>query len=225
MSMIAFGTGLALWTFLEYALHRWVFHAFAFGKAAAHEHLEHHAQVDYFAPWTAKLQMAVVVLGLLSAITVPVLGFGSGAALAAGVVAGWLTYEALHRAIHVFPPRGVYAAWAWRHHLHHHFVNPRANHGVSSPIWDLVFRTYAPVETVSVPPRQAHKLPWLLVGDTIRPDLASTYTLGRSRRSAPAAAPDRAGCGVGDPTPVEEGRVPHAGSDPRVAVTIPTPGG
>ena len=173
--MIAFLSGLGLWTLLEYVLHRFVFHERRLGKRASAGHLEHHAKVDWFVPWRRKIAAAVGVLGGLCLVTVPLGGLAVGSSLAAGIVAGWLAYEALHRAIHVLPPRTAYGRWARRHHLHHHFVDPASNHGVSSPIWDLVFRTYAPVRTVRVPPRQAAKLPWLLVDGRVAPGLEGTY--------------------------------------------------
>lgn len=186
MSVIAFLVGFASWSPIEYLLHRFVFHERVLGKRAAAEHLEHHARVDWFAPWSSKLTLAALILGALSAVAWPVLGLGPGVSLVAGTVSAWLAYEALHRAIHVFPPRGAYARWAWRHHLHHHFADPRGNHGVSSPLWDRLLGTFEPVEVVVVPPKQAHKLPWLLGPDgAVRPELADTYRLGRGRAPAP----------------------------------------
>lgn len=176
MSYVALIVGLGLWTLIEYLLHRFVFHERWLGQRGAREHTEHHAKVDWFAPWSSKLLLATPVLLALTALGVPFLGLGAGASLAAGVVAGWLAYEALHRAIHVLPPHGAYARWAWRHHLQHHFGSPKANFGVSSPIWDRVFGTYQAVNRVAVPPRQAQKLPWLLdERGGVRSELASTY--------------------------------------------------
>ena len=184
--MIAFLGGLATWTLLEYLLHRFVFHERRLGKRASAGHLEHHARIDWFVPWSTKLAMAVVVLGALSLVTVPLAGLAVGFWLSAGIVAGWLAYEALHRAIHVLPPRTAYGRWARRHHLHHHFVDPASNHGVSSPVWDVVFRTHSPVQTVRVPPRQTGKLPWLLVNGRVAPGLEATYRVSEAPpRSAP----------------------------------------
>ena len=50
-----------------------------------------------------------------------------------------------------------------QHHLHHHFRNPKANHGVTSPVWDHVFRTADPVEVVRVPRKLA---PFWLTDDS-----------------------------------------------------------
>ncbi len=159
---LAFVLGVLLWTFLEYVLHRWVFHERVLGGAMAREHLEHHAKVDYFAPLSRKLALAVpivsgiFVLGML----VTEATFASGVVI--GVLTGWIVYEVIHRLIHVAGPRGAYGRWARRHHLSHHFGNAKLNHGVSSPIWDHVFGTYAPDATVLVPRRHAAKFPWLL---------------------------------------------------------------
>jgi sterol desaturase/sphingolipid hydroxylase (fatty acid hydroxylase superfamily) len=40
-------------------------------------------------------------------------------------------------------------------------MRPRANHGVTTSLWDHVFRTYVPVERVRVPRRSLAALPWL----------------------------------------------------------------
>ena len=57
--------------------------------------------------------------------------------------------------IHTHPPTGPYSRWARQHHLLHHFRAPRLNHGVTTPIWDHVFNTVAPV---SAPLRVPSKL-------------------------------------------------------------------
>ena len=57
-------------------------------------------------------------------------------------------------------PGGPYSRWTRRHHLSHHFSNPGTNHGVTSPIWDLVFGTYVDHGRIRVPRR--HAPPWLI---------------------------------------------------------------
>ncbi len=177
MMMALFLVGAFVWSLLEYTLHRWVFHERILGRRASHEHLEHHAKVNWFPPWSSKLKAAAVVLGGVGLVTVPLGGAVVGLSLVGGIVAGWLTYEALHRAIHVAGPRSAYGHWARRHHLHHHFADPRKNHGVSTPLWDVVFGTFVSVEIVRVPARQAAKLPWLLHDGHIAAGLEGTYQL------------------------------------------------
>ncbi len=71
-------------------------------------------------------------------------------------------------------PRGFYGRWARKHHLSHHFSNPNTNHGVTSPVWDLVFGTYADHGKMRVPRRHA---PLWLLDETgrVRPEYADGY--------------------------------------------------
>jgi sterol desaturase/sphingolipid hydroxylase (fatty acid hydroxylase superfamily) len=162
LQALAFVLGLVLWTFLEYVLHRWAFHERVLGMAVAREHIEHHAKVDYFAPLSVKLALAVPIVGAIFAagLLFTAATFASG--LVIGVLTGWIVYEVIHRRIHVAAPLNAYGRWARKHHLSHHFGNAKLNHGVSTPIWDHVFGTYAPDATVLVPRRHAAKFPWLL---------------------------------------------------------------
>ena len=157
----AFVAGVVVWTWLEDMLHRWVFHRRVLGRIPSREHLKHHAKVDWFAPWSSKLALAVPALALLSGLGV--LGAGAaGAGLPAGTFAGWLVYEWIHRRIHVTAPRNAYERWARAHHLSHHFGRSHANHGVSTSVWDHVFGTYEAPGVVTVPRLHAAKFPWLV---------------------------------------------------------------
>jgi sterol desaturase/sphingolipid hydroxylase (fatty acid hydroxylase superfamily) len=172
--------GAVLWTLLEYVLHRWAFHGRKLGRAVAREHLEHHTKVDYFAPMWLKLAMAFPTLALI-AVAGMAAAASFGLALAAGTFASWLVYEWVHRRIHVAAPRGRYGAWARRHHLSHHFGLAHANHGVTSPLWDLLFGTYVEPQVIRVPHRFAAKFPWLCEerdgSPAVRPAFAGLYVL------------------------------------------------
>ncbi len=154
--------GITLWSLLEYVLHRWVFHRSLLGRWAARQHLQHHAKVSYFYPLGGKLLLAIPVLAPILLVSVLALGLRVGISVPAGVLVGWGIYEVIHRRIHTAAPLGAYGRWARRHHLLHHFGRSNLNHGVSTPIWDVVFGTLAPREKVRVPRQHAAKFPWLL---------------------------------------------------------------
>jgi len=59
----------------------------------------------------------------------------------------------------VRPGVGFYGRWARRHHFYHHFHDPKVNHGVTSPIWDIVFGTYHKPDVIRVPEKL--KMVWL----------------------------------------------------------------
>ncbi len=46
-----------------------------------------------------------------------------------------------------------------RHHFHHHFVDGRANHGVTTPLWDFAFGTCQKPTTIKAQAKhpQAHE--------------------------------------------------------------------
>jgi len=157
----SFLAGLAGWTLLEYVIHFWLGHLPKGRILISSEHLKHHGDILYFTPLRLKIQGAVPVLGVLLLIVGGTLGLPAGLGCVGAVALGWSTYEWLHQSIHVNGPRGAYSRWAARHHLYHHFGHPDSNHGVTTPLWDWVFRTYAPVERVRVPKRSLASVPWL----------------------------------------------------------------
>jgi hypothetical protein len=136
----AVAAGVALWTVLEYLMHRFAFHGFA-------PHYEHHAHPgapEYIlAPLWLSIPMAALLAGAIWLLT----GSAAVAWLAiAGVVAGYLTYEAVHLSIHSKTPGGAALRWLRKYHYYHHFLCDRVCYGVTSPIWDFVFRS-VPVRT------------------------------------------------------------------------------
>jgi hypothetical protein len=173
--------GLAGWTLLEYVIHRWLGHLPQGRILVSSEHLKHHRDILYFTPLGLKIRGAAPVLGGLLLLVGGTLGLAAGFGCIAAVALGWSTYERLHQSIHVRGPRGAYSRWAARHHLYHHFGRPNVNHGVTTPIWDWVFRTHAAVRRVRVPQRRLASVPWLAAAcdaSAETPPYASDYELG-----------------------------------------------
>ena len=167
--MIAFAAGAATWTLLEYVIHRWMGHDRRFKKTPfGVEHIRHHIEGNYFAPSWKKILFA---LGL-GALLVPF----AGLLYTTGLLASYALYEVLHRRYHTHAGVGWYGRWARRHHFHHHFVDGRTNHGVTSPLWDVVFGTYAPTAGIAVPRKLV--MPWLVdAAGAIRAEHAHVYRL------------------------------------------------
>jgi sterol desaturase/sphingolipid hydroxylase (fatty acid hydroxylase superfamily) len=59
----------------------------------------------------------------------------------AGLLIGYLFYDMLHYATHHLPMKKGVWLFLKRYHLRHHFQDDHAGYGVSSPLWDHVFRT------------------------------------------------------------------------------------
>ncbi|CAN5628312.1 hypothetical protein BH20ACT2_BH20ACT2_00330 [soil metagenome] len=195
LASFAFTTGAALWTLAEYLLHRFAMHELKGKGMMSREHLEHHVTSSWSFDPTHLLSWAgILTVGALGWLPVGwlLVGPATGAALAAGWTAGYAFYEYQHAMAHLRPPGGRYATWLRRHHFHHHFGHPMANHGVTTAVWDRVFGTYESPAAVRVPRRLA--LPWL-VDDRgeLRPEFVRDYVLvGSADSNARTAAIDRA---------------------------------
>jgi len=186
--------GVLTWTFLEYVIHRWMGHDRRFHKTPfGREHVRHHIEGDYFAPTWKKLLVAAALTALLVGPAMLLAGAAAGIAYVAGLMVFYGVYEVSHRREHTHPGFGPYGRWARRHHFHHHFVDGRSNHGVTSPLWDVVFGTYQKVGTIKVPPQLC--MTWLrdpATGD-VRPEFAATFAL-RTRSAAADSSGSRRAC-------------------------------
>jgi hypothetical protein len=194
--------GALAWSASEYAIHRFVGHgpkraapSGIFGRVSLRglayefnrEHLAHHTDPTYFAPTSRKLLAATVALTSVTGLLTPVLGLRRAGSFALGFAAAYGTYEVIHRRTHTHAPTGPYGRWTRRHHMAHHYRTPRANHGVTSPVWDHVWNTHIADETIRIPRRSAPA--WLTAEDgTLRPEFAADYVLVGKEA---AAAPDR----------------------------------
>jgi hypothetical protein len=136
----AFFLGLVLWTLLEYLLHRFVFHHFH-GIVGTY-HLEHHVaprDLRYIfvrKPWAVGISVLLILVlwGLTG-------NFLQTAGLMAGIWTGYLYYEAVHYRVHFTSSEGWLIARQRRQHFRHHFHDARRCFGVTTPLWDYVFRT------------------------------------------------------------------------------------
>jgi sterol desaturase/sphingolipid hydroxylase (fatty acid hydroxylase superfamily) len=174
---VSFVSGALSWWALEYVLHRWVGHSKRSRTEFAKEHRRHHALGDYFAPTTKKILYTTPVMAVVGIALSLGLGVARGAAFTVGLAAMYTAYEFFHRRLHTHAPSGRFGRWARRHHFHHHFVNPAANHGVTTPIFDKVFRTEEIPQQIPVPAKLA--MVWLIDPDTddVRPEYAADYRI------------------------------------------------
>lgn len=183
--LVALPLGWFLWTWAEYMLHRFAMHHLHGKGIMSREHLEHHVtsgwsfSSTHILSWTGMLLVGFLVWAPLAALLVS-WTFGLGIAL--GWAVGYFFYEYQHMVSHLKPPVSRYQRLVRRHHFHHHFGAPMRNHGVSMPLWDVVFRTREQPDRVRVPRRLA--LPWLVDADgELRPEFAGDYVLVGARDS------------------------------------------
>ena len=140
-----FIAGFLFWTLVEYVLHRWFFHTPPGGPGAirahflAHgiHHLDPHDATRLVFPPLSGAGIALVVFLLLESL----LPTGPALTVMSGLLAGYLVYDLSHYISHHGTTGNSWFRFLHRYHLAHHHRDPDAMFGVSSPLWDLVFRT------------------------------------------------------------------------------------
>jgi dihydroceramide fatty acyl 2-hydroxylase len=147
--------GWLVWTLMEYWLHRTLFHwvpKASWGeKFHFYLHGVHHQWFDdryrLVMPPAVSITLAVLVFaGLtgLSGLLTSWLDPSWVYAVFAGIVFGYMVYDCTHYYIHHAKPRTRLGLALRAHHNKHHH-NPKfagLKYGVSSTLWDHVFRTY-----------------------------------------------------------------------------------
>ena len=142
---LSFVGGVFVWTLAEYTLHRWVFHWIndtPWGKRI--HFLLHGVHHDFpsdkdrlVMPLPTSIPLAVIFYSLFWA----TLGRTIGEPFFAGFVIGYLCYDGTHYAVHHFAQTTRWGKFLRKHHMVHHFADHDGGFGVSSPLWDYVFRT------------------------------------------------------------------------------------
>ena len=143
---LLFFTGVLVFTFVEYAMHRWLYHPPEDASDKYQEftytiHGHHHAY--------PKDKQRLAMPPLLA------IGIGTGLlllfklildqytfAFLAGFMVGYAMYLLVHYAVHMYkmPSNFLKALWI-NHSIHHYADDDEVLFGVSSPLWDYVFGT------------------------------------------------------------------------------------
>lgn len=147
---LGFLAGLVIWTFMEYTLHRFLFHFKPKNKTQERIsflfHGVHHAQPQcktrLVMPPAVSIPMGLGFYGLFYLVLAVLFGRPEwvGPVFSATLL-GYLTYDITHYATHHFRMRTGYLKFLRRYHMAHHFRDWNSAYGVTSPIWDKVFRT------------------------------------------------------------------------------------
>lgn len=146
LSLVGITFGLFIWTFLEYTAHRFAFHyhpSSQFGKNLNFLiHEIHHA----YPKDSTRLVMpfAISIPGALFIYFIYELLMGGYAtSVCAGTLLGYIIYDTLHFSIHHLNIKNYYFRYVKKIHLNHHYLDDSTGFGVTSPLWDYIFKTNA----------------------------------------------------------------------------------
>ncbi len=137
--------GLLSWSFMEYIVHRFLYHTesnsevlYSIQYSGHGIHHQHPVDKDRLAmPPLPGLVLASLFFGLFY-----VLMGEYGYVFFPGFLTGYLMYITMHYAQHVIgKPKYKPLQVLWNHHKVHHYLNPYKAFGVSTRLWDFIFRS------------------------------------------------------------------------------------
>jgi len=137
--------GIIAWSFAEYILHRYAFHTELPGKLGKRIHFVIHGVHHDYPNDTHRLVM-------VPSLSIPlafffyflfnlIMGATYTAPFFAGFVTGYLIYDMTHYAIHHYGFKSKYWLRLKVYHMRHHYQQPHRGYGVSSALWDAIFRS------------------------------------------------------------------------------------
>lgn len=137
-------TGIVFFTFIEYAIHRWLFHLSTETEGRKKFQYNVHGVHHEFPKDKDRLVMPPPLSIGLSAIFYFIFRFTMGPwhwAFFAGFLEGYCIYLFIHYAVHRFRTPKNFLGYLWKHHSIHHYGKCDMAYGVSNPLWDYLFGT------------------------------------------------------------------------------------
>lgn len=139
-----FLVGLLFFTLIEYVMHRFIFHmepTTQMKKDITHKFhgVHHHHPKD-----KSRLAMPPIISVILASSFFFLFKFimnDYSYAFTAGFLTGYALYLGVHYMIHAMHPPKNFLKVLWIHHSIHHYRDDTKAFGVSSPLWDFIFRT------------------------------------------------------------------------------------
>jgi len=147
--IIYFIAGLTVWTITEYILHRFVFHFELRSNWGRRLHfIFHGVHHDYpkdakrlVMPPSVSIPLAIgfyfLFLQILQDKTYLYAFFP-------GFIFGYLVYDMLHYAMHHYNFKSTVMKRIKQHHMLHHYDDSTKGYGVSSALWDIIFKSGFP---------------------------------------------------------------------------------
>jgi sterol desaturase/sphingolipid hydroxylase (fatty acid hydroxylase superfamily) len=140
-----FALGIVAWSLTEYLLHRFVFHLEPDSRWGRQMHfiihgVHHdfpHDPMRLVMPPSVSIPLAIGFWFVFRA----VLGPAWALPAFAGFLLGYLAYDMAHYHMHHHRSKNRLSLALRRYHYRHHFQQADRGFGVTTPVWDRVFRT------------------------------------------------------------------------------------
>jgi len=139
-----FMVGLIAFTWVEYMVHRYLFHMGADTEQRAKVQYTLHGVHHEFPKDKERLAMPPIVSITISTALLFLFRLVLGDLVFSflpGFLAGYAAYLSIHYMVHSFQPPKNFFKILWVNHSIHHYKNGEEVFGVSSPLWDYIYGT------------------------------------------------------------------------------------
>jgi len=138
-----FIAGLIFYSFIEYVVHRYLFHSNKTANKGNLSNRLHHIHHDR--PRDKKRLALPLPIGLILAFLLYLLFWlilgNYTPFFFPGFIIGYALYLLIHYFIHTRrPPKNMFRV-LWTNHYFHHYKDDKKAFGVTSPLWDIIFKT------------------------------------------------------------------------------------
>ena len=143
-TVLIFFLGVIFFTWVEYIVHRYVFHMTAETESRAKAQYTMHGVHHEFPKDKTRLAMppllSITLATTLFFLFRLILGDFAYSFLP-GMLVGYSAYLSVHYMVHAFQPPRNFFKILWVNHGVHHYKNGDGVYGVSSPLWDYIYGT------------------------------------------------------------------------------------
>ncbi len=147
VSVVMFFVGMLAFTWVEYLIHRYIFHMPTFTKAREKLQYTLHGVHHDYPKDKERLAMPPLMSITISTILLFLFKLVLGDLVFSflpGFLVGYALYLAIHYMVHAFQPPKNFLKWLWINHSVHHYKAGESVFGVSSPLWDYIYGTMKP---------------------------------------------------------------------------------
>lgn len=136
--------GILSWTLFEYLMHKYLYHMLPTNNIKGWIQYNMHGLHHEYPKDKSRLAMPPLLIVVIAFLFLFVFKLFMGEftyGFAPGFLFGYAGYLCVHYIVHAFkPPKNSFKV-LWVNHAIHHYKDPDVAFGVSSPLWDHVFRT------------------------------------------------------------------------------------
>lgn len=139
-----FAAGFIAFTWVEYNVHRYVFHMRIYTETRKKIQYVIHGVHHEFPKDKDRLAMPPLLSITIATVLLLLFRVIMGDFVFAffpGFLVGYAYYLSIHYMVHAFPPPRNFLKFLWVNHSVHHYKDGEVVFGVSSPFWDYVYGT------------------------------------------------------------------------------------